>query len=487
MIIKILEKKLPFSFMFMLLALCIFFVSCSTTSSIPEETPVVPEVEEPVDLVVEEKDDVPYDIAFATKLQELLNKGYTDEALAMFDTIPEEYADNANLNYLHASLLVSTGHINDADILVQELLAKSPDNLDLQFLHALVLKEQGKTRDSKKVVEGILKVDPTNIDANVELANTYMLVKNFRLANKHFVAGLRADPEDTASLFGHALTSWYLENDEVAKDALNKLVEVQPENSLAWAYLGKLSADKGRYEQAVEYMKTAISYEEDYYSHWLDLGSFYRSMNEKEEAEKAWSRAIEIDPTYFLGYAYRGGLRDEMKNYEGALSDYNNVVKYNPEYYYAYESIGMLYWKDKRWTESRNAFLRAYGANPRSTSYALLISATYLHEGKKNENQEFLKEAMRTVDRESLDYQMLRLYYDGVGESGVLHKVVNAESNTVRGRMLFYMAVFYEINGHKDLANKYHIEVYDMQAPMFFEFRFSEWAVEDMKKNNVSY
>ncbi len=497
-----LQKKQSFTdiCIICIITISLFFMGCETQEGdttvveqkqeevvIEETLPSVVEEEEVEEAEVEVEEDVPYEIAFATKLQELLSNNAIEEALLLFDDLPEEYKDDEGLKYLQASLLLSAGKTKDASDFVNAMLSTDPGNVDLLFLRALILKAEGQEKESRAVVEDILQKDPTNIDANVEMANIYMSAKNFRLANKHFVEGLKADPEDPASLFGHGLTSWYLKNDDAAKTAFNTLVEIEPENSLAWSYLAKLSSERGKYDDAIAQLETAIKYEENYFSHWLDLGNVYLKKFDKENAVEAWSRAIELEPTYFLGYAYRGGLRDEMGDYEGALSDYNNVVRYNPEYYFAYESIGMLYWKDENWTEARNAFLRAYEADPESISYALLISATYLKENNRVRNQEFLKEAMKGVDRSSLDYLMLRLYYDGLGDNSVLQKVVNEENSTTRGRMLFYMAVFYEIQGLEDLANKYYIEVTDMQAPMFFEYRFCEWAVEDMKKNNVIY
>ncbi len=494
MIVTHLQKnKAFFLFTLCMVVISLMCMGCKTPTDVDTlgdsdktEAPVT--VVEPVPEVPPvPQEELPFEISFATSLQQTLQNGSVEEALELFDEIPSEYAEDKDINFLHASLLLSAGNLNDASNVVSSLQASNPDDTDLQLLQALILKEQGNLKGSRALIEDILKKDPTNIDANVEMANIYMTAKNFRLANQHFVAGLRSDPEDPASLFGHGLTSWYLRNDDAAKDAFNNLVEVEPENSLAWSYLAKLSSERGKYADAVQQLETAIKYEPDYFSHWLDLGSVYLKMFKREDAEKAWTRAIEINPTYFLGYAYRGGLRDEMGDYDGALDDYNNVVKYNPNYYFAYESIGMLYWKDEQWVDSRNAFLRAYEADPDNISYALLISATYQKENNRLANQEFLREAMKTVDRSSLDYQMMRLYYDGLGDNAVLQKVVNEDSTTTRGKMLFYMAVFYEIKGLEDLANKYYIEVTDMQAPMFFEYRFCEWAVEEMQANNVTY
>ncbi len=483
------NKRQRLFFILQVISLCVigfFMFGCSTLDFLLPSSPES-QVEKAVDPAKNSnsvaRDDT-YAIEFANVLQETLENDSVEKALELFDEVPPEYSSDEKINYLHASLLISSGQLDKASDIVTSLQVEDPDNTDLQLLNALILKESGDKRGSKALIEDILEKEPNNVAANVEMANTFLIAKNFRSANKYFAYGLRGNPEDPAALFGYSMTSWYLENDDIALESLSKLVELEPENSTAWAYLAKFSADKGKFEDAVSNIQKAIEFDSEYYYHWLDLGSYYRNLNKQEEAEAAWSKAIEIDPEYFLGYAYRGGIRDEMKKYDEALSDYQSVIKYNPDYYFAYETSALLYWRNEQWVDARNAFLMALDANKDSVSYALMVSATYLKEGRVAENKEFLSQVMKTMDRSSLDYLVVRLYYDGLGDNAVLNKVVNTESITERGRMLFYMALFYELHGHTTLANKYYLEITGIQAPMFFEYRMSEWAVERMRENN---
>ena len=110
-----------------------------------------------------------------------------------------------------------------------------------------------------------------------------------------------------------------------------------------------------------------------------------------------------------------------------------------------------------------------------------MISATYQKEGKAFDNKEFLTTALKQVARDSLDYHVLRLYYDSLGDDAVLKKVVNEQDSTIRGKMLFYLALFYENIDLPQLAMQYYLEIVDMQAPMFFEYRLAEWAIEEKK------
>lgn len=417
---------------------------------------------------------------FIADLQKLLQKGDMKQALGSFEKLPEAYKDNEDLNYLHASLLLSAGDVQKAAEKAAVLARRNPGNESIQLLNAMAAKAGGDRKKSTDIIRSVLKKNPTNPDANAALADSFMLVRNFKQANLYFKKGLQGDPEHSACLFGYGQTSWYLDDTDKARQAFIKLSVLDPKNDMAWAYLAKLSGEARDYAKALEYIKKAITVNPDDYHHQLDAGSYYLGLEKPNEAEKAWTKAIKIEPDYFLAYTYRGGLRDEQGQFEEALEDYRNVIRCNPKYYYAYESIAMLAWRIENREEALQGFLKASEMNPENTSYKLMISACYRKMNNTAANKEYLSKAMRNMDRQSLDYLMLRLYYDDLGDGNVLNKVVNENSRTTKGKMLFYMALFYELTGKNNLANKIYLEVADMQSPLFFEYRLTQWAVEKM-------
>ena len=44
--------------------------------------------------------------------------------------------------------------------------------------------------------------------------------------------------------------------------------------------------------------------------------------------------------------------------------------------------------------------------------------------------------------------------------------------------MLFYLGLYYELNGNSKVAEEYYAKVTAMQAPMFFEYRIAEWGLQ---------
>jgi len=418
--------------------------------------------------------------SFTEELQRILADGDVETALAVFEEVPEKYRDDRGLNYLHASLLLSAGKVQTAAEKIEVLKKDYPDDEDIQLLSAMAARASGDNKKSMDIIRSVLKKNPKNPDANAAMADNFMLTRNFKQANAYFGKGLESDPKHSASLFGFAQTSWYLDQIDMAKKAFIKLTDLEPENDMAWSYLAKLAAERRDYKLALEYIQKALANDAGSYYHWLDAGSYYLGVGDLQKAEEAWTRAITINPDYFLAYSYRGGLLDDRGKYKEALEDYRNVIRCNPKYYYAYESSAMLAWRAGNWQEALDGFLKASEMNPSSVSYKLMISACYHKMNKQAENKEVLAKAMKNMDRQSLDFLMLRLYYDGLGDSVVLNKVINEKSRTAKGKMLYYMALFYELSGKPQLANRIYLEVADMDAPLFFEYRLTKWAVEKM-------
>ena len=44
--------------------------------------------------------------------------------------------------------------------------------------------------------------------------------------------------------------------------------------------------------------------------------------------------------------------------------------------------------------------------------------------------------------------------------------------------MLFYMGLYYELNGFTEKSVEYYTKVKSMNAPLFFEYRIAEWGLQ---------
>lgn len=413
---------------------------------------------------------------FAERLDKTLQNGTLSDALALFDTMPENLKNDVGLRTLHASLLLSAGKTGDAEKIASDLLTKQPKNVDVLLLNSMIAKQRKNPTKRLQFLNQIVAIDPNNPDANIELGNDQATKRKYKNARDYYLKAMKGDPKNIEALFGHAKMSYYLHRDDDSKKSFNKILELDPNNAPSYSYLAKFEAETRHFKKAMEYLSKAISLEPDNADYYLDLGNYSREAGKLDEAEKAWKKATELDPDYFLGYAYLAGLYDEQNKFDLAYDNYWKVVQKNPSYYYAYEALGMIAWHNENYADSIKFFGSAYKANPDNVSYALMVAANYQKMKKPQDCKKFTEQAMKGKDKNSYEYLSLRLFHDMTGDSTITLKIQSEEKKKKKGKFLFYLATYWDLKGKMDLAQKYYSEITDIQGADFFEYRLAEWA-----------
>ena len=87
---------------------------------------------------------------------------------------------------------------------------------------------------------------------------------------------------------------------------------------------------------------------------------------------------------------------------------------------------------------------------------------------------------LKTLNKDSTEYLLVRFWceaYSRNAETSLTAKISKEDNSNKRGKMLFYMGLYYELNGFDEKAAEYYAKVTGMQAPMFFEYRIAEWGL----------
>ena len=457
------------------------FLGCESTPA-PETKKIATEVSETEkiekkEIAVEETADV----VFVKQLQKELSKGNIDGALKLFDSIPEELAGDKDMNILHSSLYISAGDLENANVIAKKLFNAHPKDMDVLELNSVIAKAQGNKAEYKTFSEMILNQDPYNAEINIQTAQEYAMNKKYKQAKQAYQKALVSEPKNVDALFGYGQMTYFIGDIDEAADTFKNVLELDPKNASSYSYLGKISAEKDNYLSAIKYVQEAIKIDNENYNFHMDLGKYYQQVTKPKDAIKEWETARDLDPTYFLAYAYLAGINDEMGNFAVALENYRKVIETNPNYYYAYESAGIVEWHEGNWAEARKDFLKAWEVSGKKDwAYALMIAATYMKEKNNFKAKEWLQPILKTMDRESLEYQMVKFYYDNYSKNAAvaLTQKINKEDNsTKRGKLWFYMGLYNEIYAGPSAAEEMYSKVTAMQAPMFFEFRMAEWGL----------
>ena len=90
----------------------------------------------------------------------------------------------------------------------------------------------------------------------------------------------------------------------------------------------------------------------------------------------------------------------------------------------------------------------------------------------------FVERAYADSPRNSIDYAMLRVFHDEAGEMPLPQKINAIDNSNKKGKMYFYLGLFYDMFGGIEAAKQFYTKVVDMKSPMFFEYRLAEWRME---------
>ena len=455
------------------------FWSCATTEVAEEEKTEEVTLQEPQESQEPEEPQDPPNIAFAKQLKELLDKGDIKGAIALFEEIPAELKDDFDLKLVLASLYVSDGNYDMAITVADEVLAVDEGNLSALEIKTLCAKAKGDSKTYSDAAKSILETDPYNVQINIMQGDEQALNHKWKLARDSYSKALKAEPDNTDALYGYAKMTYYMDDLKLAKTTCQAILDKDPTNPEALALMGKLAAEDFNYVRAIKLTQDALMYDPDNYNYYLDMGTYYRYQGKYSESIKCWTKATEILPDYFLAYAYLAGIYDEQNQFEQALVNYRMVIKTNPDYYYAYESTAILEYHYGNYKYARALFDQAYTYSE-SWAYKLMNIAMYLKEGDKNNAKKIATELMKKLDRESTEYSLVRLFVDTYSknaETTLVNKINKEDNNNKKGKMLFYMGLFYEVNGSMEAAREYYAKVTAFQAPMFFEYRIAEWGL----------
>jgi len=458
----------------------LFISGCATRPSAENQPqPEVTKTEPKKETKKKEPEDPP-NVKFVKQLQAILAKGDTKGAIAHFDSIPSSLKDDLELKNLLGALYYSDAQYDNAIATANEVLSIDSDNMEALELISMCNKAKGDKAAYKATTDRILATDPYNASVNIQRAEEYAVNKKYKLARDSYKKALRGDPSNTDALFGYAQMSYYTDDVKTAGETFQQILDKDPENAPALAYMGKLAYEDDNYLRATKYVQQAIKQDPYNYDYWMDYGTYLRYQGKFDDAANAWKKATELDPSYFLAYAYLAGNYDDLGKWDEALENYHKVIETNPKYFYAYESTAILEYRAKNYENAIKYFSKTYEYSP-SYAYTLMIAACYFKLNKPLQAKDVLTKQLKKLDAASNEYALVRFFndpYNRNAESNLVQKITKETNSNNRGKMLFYMGLYYELNKAEDLAREYYAKVTSMKAPMFFEYRIAEWGLQ---------
>jgi tetratricopeptide (TPR) repeat protein len=362
---------------------------------------------------------LPYDA-----IQGLVEAGDAQAALALYDQALGGRRAGPEDRLLRAQLLLAAGRSPEARAELESLTAEVPGQAEALATLGRMRQEAGELEVARGLFEQAIRLDADNFTALHGLGRILFEEQRYPEALDRFDRALAAEDRFSFAFADRARTRSALEDWAGAAADLDQAIRLDPQNP--WSY--------------------------------LDRGRLRLRARSPGQAEEDFSRCLQLDPDNFLARVLRAGLLDEQGRVAEAIIDYEQALRLRPDYDFAYAPLAALHYIENNWDRAAQLFQQAFRAQAGEPAHALLAALSRKQAGQQKIAVEELRALAAGLPAESWELQAARYLVDPARELSVLGWISRQSNRVARGRLLFYLASQFLLEGRTAPALTYLAE-----------------------------
>ncbi len=245
------------------------------------------------------------------------------------------------------------------------------------------------------------------------------------LAKKALKLALEQHPKSTGLKLVQVEMLVYEDQLDLADKMLNELYAIEPNNEEIYIQKANICSKRDQHEKAVELLKIALKYTDDYADVYNLIGMEYLFMDNLEMAKESFIKCLEEDledqsALYNVVYCFE--FLDQNKE---AITYLNQYIEKNPYSEIAWHQVGRLHYGLKEYEDALRAF-----------NYATLIDdefmGAFMEKAKALERLKQYSEAIESYERtieldDATSYALLRIgkCHERLGNTALAIKYYN--------------------------------------------------------------
>ena len=258
-----------------------------------------------------------------------------------------------------------------------------------------------------------------------EIILHYLDMGKAALAKKALKLALEQHPKSTGLKLVQVEMLVYDDKLELAEKLLNELYAIEPTNEEIYFQKANICSKRDQHEKAVELLKTALKYTDDYADVYNLIGMEYLFMDNLEKAKENFIKCLEEDledqsALYNVVYCF-----EFLDQNQEAIAYLNKYIDKNPYSEIAWHQLGRLHYGVKEYENAIRAF-----------EYATLIDdeflGAFMEKAKAYERLKKYEEAIESYSRtieldDATSYALLRMgkCYEKLGNKALALKHFN--------------------------------------------------------------
>jgi tetratricopeptide (TPR) repeat protein len=187
----------------------------------------------------------------------------------------------------------------------------------------------------------------------------YHLIINSRI--------IELEPNDAVAWYNRGIAFADLAQYEEAIKCYDKAIEIEPNDGDARNNRGIALFNLGRHEEAIKCYDKAIQIEPNRAAPRYNKGLALDQLGQYEEAIKCYDKAIEIEPNHINALHFKGLSLDKVGRHEEAIKCYEQVIDIDPGYPEAWYNKGLALDQLGQYEEAIKCYDKAIEIEPDPT------------------------------------------------------------------------------------------------------------------------
>ena len=292
-----------------------------------------------------------------------IKEGKNNEAIEILTPLTTNYPKWGDPFYYSALTQLRLARTELAQKSIERALQNKPKNDRYHALAAQIFLSSGNSTEAAKEATLALRINQRNSIAVKILAKSLVQGKEFdkavQLIEKLNQEAVNKDVEMLGTL---GLAYLGQDNKEKAKQTFNKIMQLDPNNSKALAFLTAITADNNM-PQAILFVKEHIAKSETA-GHYLLLGDLFAKNKQPEEALQAYQKVQQLAPDNPQGYVLSAQVLGLLGKVDETIAQYEELLTKNPDSIPGIMGLAAAYEIQGKHDQAKEKYARALEIQP---------------------------------------------------------------------------------------------------------------------------
>lgn len=336
------------------------------------------------------------------QFDEILDKAYQqtyqgdyDLALYLLSDLNRKYPYNPHILSLMADVNILNDNIDAAQLYINQVREISPDSPLLHRVLSRLFLSKNRIDQAMESATKAVQEDKTRGANYVALAAVHCKQKNFDKAENFLNIALDLDPRNPEAQYYKAIIANQTQQYASSLRILKNVLDEYPSLDKCWYLLAQTYKEINRLKPALEAIDKAININPDNSIYYLLKSEVLPDLNRKEEAIellKEYEKKFEPDAQYFTTLGF---VNFRLAKYEETLQCLNRAIKLNPEYEKAYRDKAKLLTNMDKLEQAVDCYKKLLELSPNDAAVIAEIGYLYSSMAQNEKAVPFLDKAQQ--------------------------------------------------------------------------------------------